>query len=1198
MKTLLRVFLHASLVVLALYAISGSAYAEKFGSGSASDYYQGTSSVENQWIELMLAGGAKNGLNGPFIKQSDLDDNATQLVDIGFNFNFFGIIYTKLYINLNGYLIMQPAAGAATPSDDDLTRNLGPLGNAGDPNPDGSAYVLWSNYLPDALIAPFCANLTFAGAPNATLYYQTVGSGDKKIFIVQWRNVPLYNKPTQIVSMQIQLHENGFIYFVYETVPDSLADTTEGSRWTGLENELGTTGITYTTTQSSIPSQRIPYTLSSGLNLLFYSNQDTAKLTVVSAYGNPSPPVGEEVPRPKNSLITAIVEQSVAISAGIRFRCTGWVGTGSCPASWDGTGAPNFVTFEIREDSSITWQWLQEFSIHVTSLGNNGNPSPIAGTTWYPAFTQVTLSVTTPYQSWDCTGYAGSGDIGTGTETSFTITVTQPSTIIWNWEYSGGLKLSFAVITSFGTPSPSGITLWDPGQQVTASVQATIVVGGVTYVCSGYTGTGSVPAVSPPNANSVTFTILVNSSITWNWVTQGGGTNQLIINSPFPPLPGYTRLFGTEYVDVSAQSPVEGDGYRWICTGFSQKYGSPITAPSTASSFRFLITANTEIDFLWEIYYRLTVVSGVGDVLYGEPQLSVGGGSDIPVQKETWWSNNMPFVMTVTTPYIPLGATGVRYTCTGWDGTGNIPQTDNTTSSVALFMNQPARITFNWQTEYLLTILNPRNLPGPSPSVGSYWLAEGTAVTGNCIRTTGYYTCVGFNASGSLTNSANINFNFAINTPTTVEWLWQLNLPSFADTMDVELSTTGLYTALARETPSGLPWIAYFDSDFGDLIVANYNGTTWNKRSVATIGTVGQYATIVLDNRNYPHIAYYNSTDGDLYYATWTGVNWQIILVDGDGDVGQYASISLITTPSGIVPAIAYYDATKKMLKYAERSGDGFSKQDVTAIGNDRGKFCSLGFDGFRNIPSIAYYDATTGDLMYATRIGGVWNSVVVSSEGDVGRFASLSFNADNLPGIAYYDLTNRDLKFIQKTADAWLSPVTVDSDGDVGQFCSLRFTTTNIPMISYSDYGRERLKFAYFNGVQWVTMVLDSTGNNVGWYTSLALDLNGNPGISYATANSIRYKYIAPAAGTQDPTGGGVVITPSSGGCFIATSAFGTISAASVNSLCNVRDNSLMSFTSGSSIVSLYYAVSPAIANEMRNASGVRALARALLTE
>ncbi|MDZ7815252.1 MAG: hypothetical protein U5N86_04370 [Planctomycetota bacterium] len=354
MRAISRAFLYATLLVVALSFSLNSALAEnKFGPDGL-NYYSGTDAVEDQHIDLSLAGGATNLLNGPFVDPSaGLDDNCTQLIDLGFSFNFYGNLYTKAYVNLNGFLIFEPPTGASTPSNSDLTQNLAPTG-AG-----GNGYVLWSTDLPNAIVAPFLANLDFS-VGSGTLLYQTVGSGNKKIFVVQWKNVPLKGSPSETVSVQIQLHANGFIYFVYDKVPDTLTDSTAGSRWTGVEDETGNNGLTYTSTQFSNPNLRVPYQLSTGTNILIYSDQDTAKLTVVSAFGNPSPPVGDQVPRPKNSLVTALVEPTVEINEGERYRCTGWVGTGSAPSSWDGTGAPNYTVFEIVDDSSITWQWVQD----------------------------------------------------------------------------------------------------------------------------------------------------------------------------------------------------------------------------------------------------------------------------------------------------------------------------------------------------------------------------------------------------------------------------------------------------------------------------------------------------------------------------------------------------------------------------------------------------------------------------------------------------------------------------------------------------------------------------------------------------------------------------------------------------------------------------------------------------------------------
>ncbi len=76
----------------------------------------------------------------------------------------------------------------------------------------------------------------------------------------------------------------------------------------------------------------------------------------------------------------------------------------------------------------------------------------------------------------------------------------------------------------------------------------------------------------------------------------------------------------------------------------------------------------------------------------------------------------------------------------------------------------------------------------------------------------------------------------------------------------------------------------------------------------------------------------------------------------------------------------------------------------------------------------------------------------------------------------------------------------------------------------------------------------------------------------------------------TPIPGGGG------GGGCFIATAAFGSLSAESVTALTDVRDKTLASSGLTSSLVSLYYAASPAVAEDLAGHDALRALIRSML--
>ena len=80
------------------------------------------------------------------------------------------------------------------------------------------------------------------------------------------------------------------------------------------------------------------------------------------------------------------------------------------------------------------------------------------------------------------------------------------------------VKPHLVVISEQGTSTPAvGEHLCDSDAEMTVSVVAPDPAGGVRAVCTGWTGTGSVPASG--EGDSVTFVITEDSSITCNWST-------------------------------------------------------------------------------------------------------------------------------------------------------------------------------------------------------------------------------------------------------------------------------------------------------------------------------------------------------------------------------------------------------------------------------------------------------------------------------------------------------------------------------------------------------------------------------------------------------------------------------------------------------------------------------------------------------
>ncbi|MCK4245298.1 MAG: hypothetical protein KAX20_06710, partial [Candidatus Omnitrophica bacterium] len=67
-------------------------------------------------------------------------------------------------------------------------------------------------------------------------------------------------------------------------------------------------------------------------------------------------------------------------------------------------------------------------------------------------------------------------------------------------------------------------------------------------------------------------------------------------------------------------------------------------------------------------------------------------------------------------------------------------------------------------------------------------------------------------------------------------------------------------------------------------------------------------------------------------------------------------------------------------------------------------------------------------------------------------------------------------------------------------------------------------------------------------------------------------------------------------GGCFIATAAYGTEMAEEVKTLTKFRDDVLLKTIAGKEFVELYYAISPPIAEFIRNKPIFRAITRIAL--
>ncbi|MCX6649829.1 MAG: PQQ-binding-like beta-propeller repeat protein [Candidatus Bathyarchaeota archaeon] len=98
-------------------------------------------------------------------------------------------------------------------------------------------------------------------------------------------------------------------------------------------------------------------------------------------------------------------------------------------------------------------------------------------------------------------------------------------------------QLYLLATSAYGSPTPAS-GWFDQGTTITESVDSPVAgPDGLQYVCTGWTGTGSVP--SSGTGSSVTFTLAADSSICWQWTTK----QQLTIMTDDLPSTSPTNIY-------------------------------------------------------------------------------------------------------------------------------------------------------------------------------------------------------------------------------------------------------------------------------------------------------------------------------------------------------------------------------------------------------------------------------------------------------------------------------------------------------------------------------------------------------------------------------------------------------------------------------------------------------------------------------
>jgi len=162
-------------------------------------------------------------------------------------------------------------------------------------------------------------------------------------------------------------------------------------------------------------------------NDMVFSLQLQHYLSVISPYDTPS---GEGWYYNGTKAFTSLANDIIDYGNGTRAIFTHWSGDAS------GTNYSKSEPIYMDQNKTAIANWKTQH--YPTVISPYGLLTPTSG--WFDAETSITASVTSPWPGlvgtrYACTGWTGTGSVpASGTSTSVSFTITQPSSITWNWK--------------------------------------------------------------------------------------------------------------------------------------------------------------------------------------------------------------------------------------------------------------------------------------------------------------------------------------------------------------------------------------------------------------------------------------------------------------------------------------------------------------------------------------------------------------------------------------------------------------------------------------------------------------------------------------------------------------------------------------------------------------------------------------------
>lgn len=225
------------------------------------------------WIEISQSGTSSITYQVPTFGG---DDNFSEPIPLGFNFPFYGSVYSTAYVDINGELLLAGNNWYNEYPDNNWDYD-GNMFNYMYPIPG-------YNQMP-GLIAVYWDDL-HADQGTGDVYFQSFGEAPARYTVIQWDNVRFHagSGGDSLLKFQVILHESGDIKMQYHSVATgqtgaSIPHDYGLSATVAIQNEAANAGLSYlreiVQNNSYVGIEPAGNMLHNDLAILFYAGTDT-----------------------------------------------------------------------------------------------------------------------------------------------------------------------------------------------------------------------------------------------------------------------------------------------------------------------------------------------------------------------------------------------------------------------------------------------------------------------------------------------------------------------------------------------------------------------------------------------------------------------------------------------------------------------------------------------------------------------------------------------------------------------------------------------------------------------------------------------------------------------------------------------------------------------------------------------------------